>query len=388
MTTATHSHLGASGAERWMHCPGSVALVQRFGRHEDDGDGPDYRWQGTVAHAAIADCLEHGFEAWEVVGKEYEGHTLTAALSEGVAFYLSVVLPHLADPRTSLVMVEEKLSAPDIHPALFGTTDLGFVMGNTLRIFDYKNGAGVSVDVQENPQEMYYAFLTLIRLEKAHPEVYKQITAVELTIVQPNDFNPAGKVRTWLTTAAHIEDWGFNVLVKAMCEADKGQPTLDVGAHCRFCPAKIICPAQQLLFAQLASANPADAKQMTDAELSRYYELLEPAAMFIKAVKDETYSRLMNGAELTTAKLVRSQADRVWKDGALQRFSTLYGTAAFTDPKLKSPAQMEALPQAGPLVREFAYTPDTGLTVKPMSAKGLAIKPPKKTSLLTQVEGA
>ena len=103
-----HSHLGASGAERWMHCPGSVALVRRFGKHEDDGDGPDYRWQGTVAHAAIADCLEHGFEAWEVVGKEYEGHTLTAALSEGVAFYLSVVLPHLSDPRTSLVMVEEE----------------------------------------------------------------------------------------------------------------------------------------------------------------------------------------------------------------------------------------------------------------------------------------
>jgi hypothetical protein len=382
-----HSHLGASGAERWMHCPGSVALVQRFGKPDEQGDGPDYRWQGTVAHAAIADCLTTGLDAWEVVGREYEGHVLTADLAEGVAFYLSVVTPLLAG-ATGNVYVEEHLSAPDIHPALFGTVDLGFVMGSTLRIFDYKNGAGVSVDVEENPQEMYYAFLLLVKLERYHPETFKdRVKGVELTIVQPNDFNPAGKVRTWLTTPEHILDWGYNTLVKAMCEADKGQPQLDVGSHCRFCPAKIICPAQQLLFAQLASANAADAKQMTDDELGRYYELMEPAAMFIKAVKEETYSRLMNGAELASAKLVRSQADRVWKDGALARFSTLYGTAAFTDPKLKSPAQMEDLPQAKPLVREFAFTPDTGLTVKPIGAKGLAIKPPKKTSLLSNVEG-
>ena len=380
-----HSHLGASGAERWMHCPGSVALVQKFGKpeEEEEGDGPEYRWQGTVAHAAIADCLMNNLEAWEVVGREYKGHVLTAKLSEGVAFYMNVVQPHIA--KAQEVYIEKKLEAPDVHPALFGTVDLGLIQGGFLRIFDYKNGAGVSVDVEHNPQEMYYAFLMLLKLERDDTLTFSTIRHVELTIVQPNDFNPAGKVRTWLTTPAFIMNWGETELIAAMCAADKGQPQLDVGSHCRFCPAKIICPAQQLLFAQLASANAADAKLMTDDELARYYELMEPAAMFIKAVKEEVFARLMNGCELSTAKLVKSQADRVWKDGALQRFSTLYGTAAFTDPKLKSPAQMEDLPQAKPLVREFAFTPDTGLTVKPIGAKGLAIKPPKASSLLAKV---
>ena len=384
MTSAPeHSDLGASGMERWENCVGSVAIIRKFGklgREGDDAPDPAYRWHGTVAHAAIADCLTNKMDAWEVAGREYEGHGLTAALSEGVAFYLNVVQPHIAN--ADLVLIEQKLAAPEKHHAMRGTVDLGLLQGEFLRIFDYKNGVGVSVDVEENPQEMYYAFLLLLKLEKEQPGNFSRIKHVELTIVQPNDFNPAGKVRTWLTTPEFIINWGETVLIKAMCEADKGQPQLDVGSHCRFCPVKIICPAQQLLFAQLASANAADAKQMTDDELSRYYELMEPAAMFIKAVKEEVFARLMNGCELSTAKLVKSQADRVWKDGALARFSTLYGTAAFTDPKLKSPAQMEDLPQAKPLVREFAFTPDTGLTVKPIGAKGLAIKPPKASSLL------
>ena len=371
-----------------MHCPGSVALVQRFGKPSEQGDGPDYRWQGTVAHAAIADCLQHGFEAWEVVGREYEGHVLTSELAEGVAFYLEVTRAMREDPRATLILVEQKLSAADIHPALFGTVDLAVVMGNMLRIADYKNGAGISVDVQENPQEMYYAFLMLVKLKRDDPETFKAIRHVELTIVQPNDFNPAGKVRTWLTTPEFIMHWGETDLINAMCLADKGQPRLDVGEHCRFCPAKLICPAQQVLFAQLAAANPADAKVMTDAELDRYYDLVEPAMIFIRAIQQETFARLMAGADLTRSKLVKKQADRVWRDGALERFSRLYGTQAFTEPKLKSPAQMEDLPQAAALVKELAYTPDTGLTVKPMSAKGLAIKPPKASSLLGKVGGS
>ena len=127
---------------------------------------------------------------------------------------------------------------------------------------------------------------------------------------------------------------------------------------------------------------------MTQEELDKFYVLTEPARMFIKALEEEMFARLMNGADSSIAKLVKKQADRVWKDEALQRFSTLFGTEAFTTPKLKSPAEMEKIPMAKPLVREFAFTPDTGLTVKPMSAKGLAVKPPTASALLDKVEGS
>lgn len=378
--SGVHSHLGASGMERWAECFGSISLIQRFAVQEQ-GDGPDYRWQGTVAHAAIADCLTNNLDAWETVGHEYEGHILDAKLSEGVAFYLDWARPHLA--KADRFWVEQRLSEPGLHPALMGTVDLGMLMGSTLRIGDYKNGAGVSVDVENNPQELYYAFLLLKRLEREEPATFNHIQMVELTIVQPNDFNPAGKVRTWLTTKDHVLEWGQDTLLPAMHKADQ-EAGLKVGSHCRFCPVKLVCPAQRAIFTGLAEANVADAKAMDDVTLGRFYELLEPNRMMAKAIEDEVYARAMQGIEFSTVKLVRKQADRVWKDDALQRFSTLYGTEAFTTPKLKSPAEMEKLTQPGvkPLVKELAYTPDTGLTIKPRSAKGLEIKVPKASNLL------
>ena len=381
-----HSHLGASGMERWAECFGSISLVQRFATREvDDADDPEYRWAGTVTHAAIADCLENGLDAWEVVGKEYDGHVLTADMSEGPAFYLSQVRPHLA--KAEKFWIEQRLSEPGLHPALMGTVDLGMLMARVLRIMDYKNGVGVSVDVENNPQELYYAFLLLKRIERDEPATFAGIDHVELTIIQPNDFNPSGKVRTWLTTKDMVLEWGQNILIPAMHQADT-ETGLKVGTHCRFCPVKLVCPAQIGIFKALAEAKVEDAKAMDDLTLSRFYELLTPNAMMAKAIREEVYVRMMRGVDLSTAKLVKKQADRVWKPGALERFSRLFGTAAFTEPKLKSPAQMEALPLAKPLVQEFAYTPDTGLTVKGIHEKGMAIKPPKASSLLEAVKGS
>ena len=47
-----HSPLGASGAERWMECPGSTALLSQLDLGETDD--PDYRVDGTTAHAGAA----------------------------------------------------------------------------------------------------------------------------------------------------------------------------------------------------------------------------------------------------------------------------------------------------------------------------------------------
>src|SRR4051812_2563885 len=65
-----HSPLGASGAERWMNCPGSyhaADVVRKLGRF-DEGD-PEYRTQGVNAHTAAAYCLETGTEAWMLTGQ-------------------------------------------------------------------------------------------------------------------------------------------------------------------------------------------------------------------------------------------------------------------------------------------------------------------------------
>ena len=62
-------------------------------------------------------------------------------------------------------------------------------------------------------------------------------------------------------------------------------------------------------------------------------------------------------------------------DGALDAVTARIGKDAFTKPELKSPAQIAELgPAAAAVVKEFAYTPNTGLTIAPASSKKGAVK--------------
>jgi len=63
-TLPKHSALGASSAERWMNCSGSVALIHAL----KSGEGyvehnPNYRRDGVEAHALAAHCLAEGGDA-------------------------------------------------------------------------------------------------------------------------------------------------------------------------------------------------------------------------------------------------------------------------------------------------------------------------------------
>jgi hypothetical protein len=362
-----------------MHCAGSTTLIRVLGLPQEEEE-PAYRIEGSCAHAAAAECLQTGADAWEVVGREFEGMALRGDMAVGVQTYLDVCRP--LQENAHLCMIETGMAAPHLHPAMFGTTDFAAVVLHpgcmVLEIVDYKNGAGISVDVVENPQEMYYARLVLDKLEREQPELYANIDTVRLTIVQPNDFNPAGKVRQWVTSKDHILEWAGTELLPAMRRAD-AEEGLMVGDHCRFCPAKLICPAQRSLFAAIAerSSLDLDLEPFTDEALNRDYTMIDAVMHHKRAIEGELYRRMMTGSRFADAKLVEKQADRIWKDGSRDRFTAQFGTKAFRDPAMRSPAEMEKLgPDAKKLTREWAYTPHTGLTVVPRSTKRIEVKPP------------
>src|SRR5580765_4761035 len=65
-----HSPLGASGAERWMNCPGSVSLLKLVSPGVES-DEPEYRTHGTAAHQLLAHCLTEKLDAWECTDLTY-----------------------------------------------------------------------------------------------------------------------------------------------------------------------------------------------------------------------------------------------------------------------------------------------------------------------------
>ena len=62
-----HSPLGASSAERWMNCPGSVRLPG--GAWMEPDEAPEYQTRGTSAHELAALCLTRSCDTWELMGE-------------------------------------------------------------------------------------------------------------------------------------------------------------------------------------------------------------------------------------------------------------------------------------------------------------------------------
>lgn len=355
-----HSKLGASGAERWMACPGSVSLLQML--KLDTSDEPDYRADGVLAHAVAAKCLETKTDAWEHMDDKFGEE-----LANAVQTYIDYVRPLMF--QASSVRIEQRMYRPDLHPDFFGTADLAmfFAQDAVLDVTDYKNGEGIVVEVEWNPQIMYYAYGLL--------DQYPLAQKIKLRIVQPRAFHPDGPIREWEISREHLEVWAREGLLPAMQRAEMDR-SLDVGEHCRFCPAKLICPALRGLFGAVVKADPQYIKELTNDSIGRDYQMLQGAKFYIHALESEAHNRLQKGSYVGNAiKLVAKRANRVLKSGAEAIFKARFGDAAYTKPELKSPPALEMLGgDAKSLVKEWAYSPLTGTTVALMTDKREAIK--------------
>jgi hypothetical protein len=364
VTRPEHSPLGGSGAERWMNCAGSVALLKHMG--EDISDEPDWTREGKAMHEGGAHALENNLDAWELVGMTFCQTVLTPELVDPLQIYLDYCRS-LKGER----YIEYAISSP-VHPQFYGRLDFG-CYGQILEIVDLKGGAGIMVEVEENPQEGYYAFGFIDGLERRTGGRIPDETVVRQTIVQPRGFHSDGPVRSWDTTVGAIKAWAHGTLVPAM-NATAFDNSLNVGEWCRFCPAKLVCPMLTALFQAACLANPAHIPDMSDDAIGRNYTLSQGVRHYLKALDLEAYNRAMRGRTIPGGKLVQKRADRVWKDGAPALAKARFGNDAFTEPKLKSPAQLEALPAAKEWVKEFAYSPNTGLRFALATDPGQAVQ--------------
>jgi len=355
----THSPVGASGAERWMNCPGSVRLPG--GAWMEPEEAPEYQTRGTAAHELAAQCLNSSADAWEFMGQKILGVEIDQEIASGVQVYLDEIKRVRAWAESISVPTIELVEAHRIakdHPLCYGTLDFAAIAGSYAYLRDYKNGAGVTVEVEGNPQFLYYAYLLL--------DAYPQIKGIQIGVVQPNAFHPDGPVRVCEVSAPEVLRWARNEMLPALAKAVSEAAELELlpGEWCRFCPKKLGCPVLHGLYKTAATTDVEKLPQLDTPALGRDYALLPQVKQYIKAVEDEIFRRLNSGEKCEDAKLVYKKTDRVWKPDAESVFIAALGDKAFSQPTLLSPAQMEkAGPDAKDLVREYAYTPVAGLTV-------------------------
>lgn len=327
-----------------MNCPGSVALIKKLDLPKSDES--EFAAEGTLAHEFAAACLDTGRDAWEELREPWLPHMV-----EPVQVYLDEV--RRLDVPSSRMFLENKISSRK-HPLFYGTVDAAILDGSVLHIRDFKFGAGVVVEVEGNPQILYYAYGMLQR--------FPAVDTVTLGIVQPRAHHPEGPVRVVEVAADEVRRWAEEELFPAM-DAVQFDESLAPGPWCRFCPAKLICPMLTGLFGAAAQADPKSVGQLDDGRLDREYDQIPAVKNYIAALEKRMLERLENGAKMQYAKLVNKKANRVWRAGAEAALKVL-GSQIMTEPELKTPPNVEKLgPEAAELVKKWAFTPFTGHTV-------------------------
>lgn len=367
---AEHSPLGASSAERWLNCPKSYGLIKTTGDRDEGNQYADY---GSAAHALAEMCLVSGQDTWEFVGTEVNGYIVGEGV-EGVTIDANAVQVYLDFVRSLPgkhnweVRLGNKWKP---HPLYFGTADFVAVSDDEIHIVDYKNGAGIAVDAEDNPQLLYYAAGAVS--EAWEERRISSAASVHLHIVQPRaaglDIKSAEPI-----LLGDLLQWVDDTLIPGMLRAEAGEGEFTTGDWCRFCPAILDCPKQH---ADLKAINQADAEKMTDEEIDLLYPTFATVKMFMKAAETRLMARAMEGKTFSNVKLVNKRSPgREWKEGADTILIEQLGDEAWSK-KLISPAQAEKLSQKWKdFVKEWGFLPQaTGYNLVPASDPALAANP-------------
>ena len=294
-----HSKIvGGSTAKRVMACPGSVALVAKM----PPKPSSKYADEGTLLHNVIAEIVMSGQPPEHYLGTKHEGQTLTQELIDDKLTPALAALDQIDPFHGMEIEAETSVNFGTLLPGVFGSTDLIGRIGNRAVVLDWKFGDGVMVDVEDNPQLLFYAAAAM--RTPAAQWAFEGVTEIEMVIVQP----PA--VKRWVTTPARIAAFELE-LVQAVKASEKPDAKLAVGDHCRWCAARPVCP-KMTGAADRALQTTIDAIDApTIAVYLKNADMLEDWITDLRAL---ALQLLESGVKLPDYKLVAKRAVRSWTD--------------------------------------------------------------------------
>lgn len=325
-----HALLSASSAHRWLNCPASARLAEQFPNQTSP-----YAEAGRVAHA-IAELKARKYFLEPMSARTYNAQLkklrdsphFDKSMDENTDTYLEVLKETaLSFEKAPFVALETRVDFSDSVPEGFGTADCIMIGSGTIVIIDYKNGAGVPVEAEDNPQMKLYA---LGALQVYAPIYGGTIQRAVLKIVQPN----AGGTKTWETTVQALKLWAFNTVKPIARIAYDGKGGFSAGDWCGFCPAKAQCSArarQMLELEPMVGAKPqrSNAQEgpeknapalLSDAEVGGILRRALTLSAWVEDLKEYALSAALAGREITGFKVVEGRGSREWnnQDAAFQ----------------------------------------------------------------------
>lgn len=383
MSEKKHSFLSASGAHRWLACPASALLEQKFPDTSSEAAA-----EGTLAHELAELKLRHYFHTVDFGRQKYtravnklkkgplwqsemEGYT-----DDYLEFVKATALEFESTPSCGIekrvYFGEYTLADPKDRNEGYGTADCVLIGGGVIHVIDFKYGKGVAVSAEGNPQLALYA----LGAYEAYKVLYP-IETVRLSIIQPRI---AAEPSTWETSIQELMAWGDYVKSRAEL-ARSGTGDFQPGeSQCRFCRAKAQCRARADANIQLAFETQKKPPLISNEEVGDYLQKGEDVAKWLKDLQDYALAECLAGRAVPGWKAVEGRGSREWTD-ADAAFEHLI--ASGTPEEMLYEKKPLTLAQVEKLVGKTEFAKQVGVYVTKNPGKPALVKETDKREAIT-----
>ncbi len=300
-----HARLSPSAAERWIACPPSVQLGERF-----PDTSSSYAEEGTTAHRVAEISIRNwlGLLSKEEAAAQREEVEMSLFYSkdmpDNLEPYIDYVVSHAVG--ADFIGLEEELDIGNWVPDGFGTSDAVIVKDGVLEVVDLKYGQGVPVSAEGNPQFRLYGLGAVQEWHMLYP-----FDRVRCTVVQPR----LDSISTEELSVGELLEWAERVVKPAALLAEKGEGEYNPGDHCRWCRAKAVCRKRAEGNMALARYEFAEPALLTNEDIADILSAAENLKKWVDDIESYALDQALNhGATFHGYKVVEGRSLRQLTD--------------------------------------------------------------------------
>lgn len=339
-----HALLSASGAAKWLNCPPSARLEEKF-----PNTSSEYAKEGTVAHALAEMSARYNLnelskrqlnaQKKKLLATEDGKKFYNEEMQEHAWAYAELIYNKLQEAKNrsedAFAELEVKVDFSKWVPEGFGTGDCIIVADDWLEIIDLKYGKGHRVEATGNPQMRLYALGAI----EYYGTLY-DIKNVRMTIYQPR---LSGVQSSDEISVAELLDWAENVVKPTAELAFKGEGDFTPSDEaCKFCRAKEQCKARYEQ--NLALFDEAiDPLLITADEAGEVLAKAKDIKAWLADLENLVQSTLLSGTKVLGWKIVEGRSNRVITDSG--KAAEAFKKAGYKEVQIYKPLELITLTQ-------------------------------------------